>query len=130
MRWLHVFSLVLMVSAGVAHAQMDGNLANDIAILEAALSPALAAAKSGQQDASSLAMEELYRQWRNFRRMNIEAYPDDPLLAPDLDMIEARLFEASQRIDAGNLSGASVELEGARAALLVVRERHGIPPTG
>jgi hypothetical protein len=75
-------------------------------------------------------MEELYRQWRNFRRMNIEAYPDDPLLAPDLDMIEARLFEASQRIDAGNLSGASVELEGARAALLVVRERHGIPPTG
>jgi hypothetical protein len=114
--------------ASAAYAQMVGDLEGDLALLGRALSPALEATARADRDASWLAMEELYRLWRTFRRMNIEAHPDDPQLAPDLEAIEERLWAASRLIDRGDLADANAELGAARILLLIVIDRRGYTP--
>lgn len=128
MTWLQVLTVIAGFAAGAVHAQMIGDLQNDMALLDAALVPALSATGEENQDKSRLAMEELYHLWLTFRRMNIDAHPDDARLVSDLDAIEARLWAASQRVDSGKLSDAHAELEAARILLLMLRERYGSVP--
>jgi hypothetical protein len=129
MRWLSCFVLVAAFAAGAAaHAQMVGEMDKDLALLESSFLPAISATGEANQDGARLAMENLYRLWLTFRRMNIEGHPEDAQLAPDLEALEARFWAASQLIDGGKLSDAHVELEAARILLLMLRERYGLAP--
>jgi hypothetical protein len=130
MRWRNVFLLIAAFAAGTVHAQLEmvGNMEKDLALLEGSLLPAISATGDANQDGARLAMEDLYRLWLTFRRMNIEGHPEDTQLAPDVEAIEARLWAASQLIDGGKLFDAHVELESARTLLFTLRVRYGLAP--
>jgi hypothetical protein len=107
---------------------MVGDMMHDLALIDGALAPALSATHAGDREASRLAMDELYRQWRTFRRMNFEGHSTDPRFVTDLEAVGERLFTACLRVDEGKLAGAHAELEAVRIMLLTFRERYGLIP--
>ncbi len=121
-----MLAALLAVGAGSARGQLTADLNHDMALLEQSIVSTIAAIDSGDRSAARLAMETLFQDWRRFRRMDYAGAPEDPQFVPDLDVVEARLYAASQRIDAGDYADARAELEAARIMLLVVRGRH--PP--
>jgi len=124
-RWLVALLLVLGGIAALpqARAQMTGEFNTDIVILDGALAETVAATGKANQDASRVAMEELYRLWRLFREKNFDAQAGDPLFVPDMEKVEAKLFAASKLIDDGQLTAAGKELHAAAIQLQAVRQR-------
>ncbi|RPJ45409.1 MAG: hypothetical protein EHM16_12765 [Betaproteobacteria bacterium] len=124
-RWLVALLLVLggIAASPQARAQMPGEFNTDIVILDGALAETVAAAGKANQDASRVAMEELYRLWRLFREKNFDAQAGDPLFVPDMEKVEAKLFAASKLIDDGQLTAAGKELHAAAIQLQAVRQR-------
>ena len=128
-RWLRAIVLVATLIPGAGSAQeMVGDLMHDLALIDGALAPALSATRAGDPEASRLAMEELYRQWRSFRRMNFEGHSEDPRFVTDLEAVGDRLFAASLHVDERKLADAHTELEVVRILLLSFRERYGLVP--
>lgn len=128
-RWLRAIVLVAALIPGAGSAQeMVGDLMHDLALIDGALAPALSATRAGDPEASRLAMEELYRQWRSFRRMNFEGHSEDPRFVTDLEAVGDRLFAASLHVDERKLADAHAELEVVRLMLLSFRERYGLVP--
>ncbi|MCW5606004.1 MAG: hypothetical protein KIT18_15795 [Burkholderiales bacterium] len=119
-----IFVLMLAGVAGIAGAQMTGELGNDLGEVQGALGTAISATGIPDAEASRVAMEELYRRWRIFRKRHFDAHPEDPRFVPDMENVEARLFAASQFVDGARFSDARAELDRARALLIVVRKRH------
>jgi hypothetical protein len=78
-----------------ARAQMSGTFSADIVIIESALSATMTAAGNNDVAGTRVNMEELYRQWRQFRQKNIDARPKDPQFAPNMLKAEESLFAAS-----------------------------------
>jgi len=68
-------------------------------------------------------MKTLFQDWRRFRRMDFGGAPQDLEFVPDMEVVEARLVAASQRVDRGDYAEAPSELAAARIMLLTVRER-------
>jgi hypothetical protein len=125
MKRLHlILTLMATLAAGAVHAQMVGNLEYDLAMLDGAFTTALDATREVKQEESRLAMELLYGLWRTFRRMNIEAHADDPQFVSDVEMVEARLWAASQLIDNQKPFEAHDQLDAARIVVLQVRQRY------
>lgn len=124
-RWIVALLLVLgsIAASPQAGAQMTGEFNTDIVILDGALAETVAATGKADQDASRLAMEELYRLWRQFRERNFDAQTGDPLFVPEMEKVEARLFAASRLIDDSQLSAAGKELQAAAMQLQAVRQR-------
>lgn len=124
-RWIVALLLVLgsIAASPQAGAQMTGEFNTDIVILDGALAETVAATGKADQDASRLAMEELYRLWRQFRERNFDAQAGDPLFVPEMEKVEARLFAASRLIDDSQLSAAGKELQAAFIQLQAVRQR-------
>lgn len=124
-RWIVALLLVLgsIAASPQAGAQMTGEFNTDIVILDGALAETVAATGKADQDASRLAMEELYRLWRQFRERNFDAQTGDPLFVPEMEKVEARLFAASRLIDDSQLSAAGKELQAAAIQLQAVRQR-------
>lgn len=118
-----MLAALFAVGAGSARGQMTADLIHDMALLEQSIVSTVAAIDSGDGDAARVAMETLFQDWRRFRRMDYAGAPKDPQFVPDMDVVEARLFAASQEIDEGNYAGARAELEVARTILRVVRDR-------
>lgn len=124
-RWLVALLLMLGSIAALpqARAQMTGEFNTDIVILDGALAETVAATGKADQDASRVAMEELYRLWRLFREKNFEGQASDPLFVPDMEKVETKLFAASKLIDDGQLAAAGKELQAAGIQLQTVRKR-------
>lgn len=124
-RWIVALLLVLgsIAASPQAGAQMTGEFNTDIVILDGALAETVAATGKADQDASRLAMEELYRLWRQFRERNFDAQTGDPLFVPEMEKVEARLFAASKLIDDSQLGAAGKELQAASIQLQAVRQR-------
>ena len=128
-RWLRVVLLAAALTPGAGFAQeMVGDLMHDMALIDGALAPALSATRAGDPEGSRLAMEELYRQWRTFRRMNFEGHSKDPRFVSDLEAVGERLFAACLRVDEGKLADAHAVLESARVMLVAFRQRYGLAP--
>ena len=128
-RWLRAVFLAAALAPGAGLAQeMVGDLKQDMALIDGALAPTLSATRAGDLEASRLAMEELYRQWRTFRRMNFEGHSEDPRFVSDLEAVGDRLFAASLHVDEGRLADAHAELEAVRVMLLSFCERYGLAP--
>ena len=128
-RWLRAVLLAAALATGAGFAQeMVGDMMHDLALIDGALAPALSATRAGDREGSRLAMEELYRQWRSFRRMNFEGHSNDPRFVSDLEAVGERLFAACLRVDEGKLADAHAELEATRILLLSFRERYGLVP--
>ncbi|MGE0559683.1 MAG: hypothetical protein AB7E73_12950 [Burkholderiales bacterium] len=127
MQGLRLVLLALALAAGApqARAQMTGDFAGDMAILDSALAATVAATAKSDAEASRVAMEELYRQWRIFRAKNFEAFAGDPLSVADLEKVEAKLFDASQKVDGEEWAAANRELQAAGELLQAVRKRLG-----
>ena len=123
--WVSCLMLSAMLALGpsVARGQMNADLPHDMDLLEQSISATIAAIDSGDGDASRVAMETLFQDWRRFRRMDFDGAPQDPEFVPDMEVVEARLFAASQQIDRGNYADARSELAAARIMLLTVRDR-------
>ena len=119
-----MLSAMLALGPGVARGQMNANLIHDMDLLEQSIVSTIAAIDSGDRNAARLAMETLFQDWRRFRRMDFGGAPGDSQFVPDMEVVEARIFAASQQIDRGNYAEARSELEAARIMLLTVRERH------
>ncbi|MGA0024752.1 MAG: hypothetical protein ACO3F9_08905 [Burkholderiales bacterium] len=125
MQGLRLVLLALVLAAGAlqARAQMTGDFAGDSAILDNALAATVAATAKSDAEASRLAMEELYRQWRIFRAKNFEAFAGDPQFIADMEKVEAHLFAASQKVDVEDWAAANRELQAAGELLQAVRKR-------
>lgn len=125
MQWLRLALLPVLLAAGtqLASAQMTGEFAGDAAILDKALAVTVAATAKPDAEASRLAMEELYRQWRIFRAKNFEAHAGDPQFISDMENVEAHLFAASQKVDSEEWAQANGELKTANQLLQSVRKR-------
>jgi hypothetical protein len=123
--WLSclMLSAMLALGPGVARGQMNADVPHDMDLLEQSISATIAAIDSGDRDAARVAMETLFQDWRRFRRMDFDGAPQDPEFVPDMEVVEARIFAASQRIDRGDYAEARSELAAARIMLLTVRER-------
>lgn len=124
--WLScaMLAAILVFGPGVARGQMNANLIHDMGLLEQSIVSTIAAIDSGDRSGARLAMETLFQDWRRFRRMDFGGAPDDSQFVPDMEVVEARLYAASQQVDRGNYPEARSELEAARIMLLTVRERH------
>lgn len=125
LRWTQLLLLAFLLGTGLqqARAQMTGAFAGDLAIVSSDLKAAIAATAAGDADASRLAMEELYRQWRSLRAKNFEAQAADPLFIPEMEKVEARLFAASKLVDKNEWAAANNELQMAEKLLQAVRLR-------
>lgn len=123
--WLScvMLSAILALGSGVARGQMNADLPHDMDLLEQSISATIAAIDSGDRNAARVAMETLFQDWRRFRRMDFDGAPNDSQFVPDMEVVEARLYAASQQIDRENFADARSELEAARIMLLMVRER-------
>jgi hypothetical protein len=124
-RWVQMLFLAFALAAGASQtrAQMTGEFAGDLAIVSSALKATIAATAKDDADASRVAMEELYRQWRVLRSKNFEAQAADPLFIPEMEKVEARLFAASKLIDKGEWLPANNELLMAEKILQSVQLR-------
>lgn len=129
MRWLRLALLAVLLATGAqqAYAQMTGEFAGDVAILDSALAATVAATAKSDAEASRLAMEELYRQWRIFRAKNFGAHAADPQFIADMENVEARLFGASRKVDGEEWAAAKLELQAAAELLQAVRKRQAAP---
>jgi hypothetical protein len=125
-KWLQLTLLAVALAAGMpqARAQMTGEFGTDVMVVDSALTATITATGKADREASRVAMEELYRQWRLFRAKNFEVQSGDPLFVPDMENVEARLIAASKLIDNGRLAEARGELQTAEVLLLAVRQRH------
>lgn len=123
--WMSVLLLAAALAAGSlqARAQMTGEFAGDLVIINSALTIAITATGKNNAGDSRVAMEELYRQWRTLRAKNFEAQAADPLFLPEMEKVEARLFAASKLIDQDELAPAHNELLMAQKLLQAVRLR-------
>lgn len=124
-RWTSALLLTMTLFAAMlpARAQMTGDYSSDVVIINTALTATTTATAKGDAETSRLAMEELYRQWRLFRAKNFEDPANDPLFVPDMEKVEAALFEASKLIDSGQLAEAHKTLQHARLLLRAVNKR-------
>lgn len=125
MKWMQVLLLATAFAAGAqqARAQMTGEFTGDLAIVSRALTSTIAATGSDDAEASRVAMEELYRQWRMLRAKNFAAQAADPLFLPEMEKVEARLFAASKLVDQSEWAAAHNELLIAEKLLQAVRTR-------
>ena len=125
MKWMQLLllAIVLAIGAQQARAQMTGEFTGDLAIVSRALTSTIAATGSDNAEASRVAMEELYRQWRMLRAKNFAAQATDPLFLPEMEKVEARLFAASKLVDKHEWAAARNELLTAEKLLQAVHMR-------
>ncbi len=126
LKWLQILFLGVALAMGVqqARAQMTGNISGDMAIINSALAATVNATGKTDAEASRLAMEELYRQWRIFRARDFETQSADPSFLPNMEKVEASLFAASKLIDGNQLTEARSELQNAQKLL---QAAHPVP---
>jgi hypothetical protein len=117
---------LLAFASPPASGQMIGDPAHDAALVSRALDAALAATRPGSAEQARLAMEDLFRLWHIFRRMDFDARPDDPGFVPDMEQVEGALYAASLAVDGGQPAQAHAKLEAARKLLSAARTRHGL----
>ena len=122
-KWLQILFLGAALAIGVqqARAQMSGEFAGDLAIVSSALATTIAATGKDDAQASRVAMEELYRQWRILRAKNFEAQASNPLFLPEMEKVGDRLFAASKLVDQGAWAQARNELQMAEKLLQSLR---------
>ena len=122
-KWLQILFLGAALAIGVqqARAQMTSEFAGDLAIVSSALATTIAATGKDDAQASRVAMEELYRQWRILRAKNFEAQASNPLFLPEMEKVEARLFAASKLVDQGEWAQARNELQMVEKLLQTLR---------
>jgi hypothetical protein len=122
-RWMLASLLLLGMFAAIpqARAQMSGTFSTDIVIIESAMSATMTAAGNNDVAGTRVNMEELYRQWRQFRQKNIDARPKDPQFAPNMLKAEESLFAASKLVDQEKTAAARSELENAQTLIRNLR---------
>ena len=123
MKWLQILFLGVAFATGMqqARAQMTGEFAGDLAIINSALATTMAATGKDNAQASRVAMEELYRQWRVLRAKSFEAQASNPLFLPEMEKVEARLSAASKLVDQGEWAQAHNELQMVEKLLQTLR---------
>lgn len=87
LKWLQMLLLAVALAATAhqARAQMTGEFAGDLAIVNSALAATIAATGKDNAQASRVAMEELYRQWRMLRAKSFETQASNPLFLPEME---------------------------------------------
>lgn len=123
LKWLQILFLGLALATGMpqARAQMTGNTASDLSIINSALAATISATAKPDPEAARVSMEELYRQWRMFRARDFEAQSMDPTFLPNMEKVEASLFAASKLVDNQQWAEARSELLNAQKLLQAVR---------